>query len=45
MYHLVEVPNNQRETVTIKADVISNGETIYDQKYAEKVFNISNRDK
>jgi len=41
----VLIRDKNGETVTIKADVVSNGETIYDQKYAEKVFNISNRDK
>ena len=28
----------------VKASVSTNGETIYDQKYAEKIFNISNID-
>ena len=41
----VLIKGSDGDVVAVKANVGSNGETLYDQKYAEKVFNISNRDK
>ena len=41
----VLIKGSNGDVVAVKANVGSNGETLYDQKYAEKVFNISNRDK
>ncbi len=41
----VIIRNAEGDLVNIKASISSNGETLYDQKYAEKIFNISNSNK
>ena len=41
----VAITDQEGNITHIKASVSTNGEIIYDQKYAEKIFNISNIDK
>lgn len=39
------IEDNQGNVTQVKATIEKNGEIVYDQKYAEKIFNISNSDK
>ena len=41
----VVIRDAEGELVNIRASIESNGEILYDQKYAEKIFNISNSNK
>jgi len=38
----VAIVDKEGKVVNVKASVSANGELVYDQKYAEKIFNISN---